>query len=265
MSGESAHLAERYRRFYAVEDPRRFGRDEMPMAFELTSRWIRACETDGMLDVVLELGCGKAPLQAIHAKYVGLEFSRLALASVPDGVRIINGDMQVLPFKANSVGFIFSWAAIEHVPHPEQVFEEIARVLRPGGVALIAPAWNCRPWAAKGLPARQYRELGWRSRLEKLTIPIRDSLVWRAAWAAPFRFARELKALSNVPLPFKYRRLTPNLTEYVYTDCDAFTSMDPHAAILYFATRGWDILSHPSRRARLLSRHEPIVVKKPKL
>jgi hypothetical protein len=79
----------------------------------------------------------------------------------------------------------------------------------------------------------------------------------------PTRLVNELKALVNKPLPFKYRRLSPNLTEYIYTDCDAFTSMDPHAAILYFATRGWRVLSHQNRWTRMLSRHEPIVVEKP--
>jgi SAM-dependent methyltransferase len=263
MTGESVSLAERYRRFYELEDPQRFGRNEMPIAFEVTCRWIRICERERELESVLELGCGMGPLRAVHPKYIGLEFSKAALRRIPGGCRTVNADMQRLPFKADSIGFIFSWAAIEHVPHPERVFEEVARVLRPGGVALLAPAWNCRPWAAKGLPAKRYRELDWRSRVEKLTIPVRNSLLWRALWAAPFRLAREVKALSKRPLPFRYRRLTPNLTDYVYTDCDAFTSMDPHAAIVYFASRGWRILSHPNFRTRLFSRHEPVVVMKP--
>ena len=61
----------------------------------------------------------------------------------------------------------------------------------------------------------------------------------------------------------EYERLTPNLEEYVGTDCDAFTSMDPQAAALYFATRGWDVLSHPTFRDRMLARHSPVVVRKP--
>src|SRR5215472_2508498 len=255
--------ADGYRNFYETADARRHGRDEMPEAFDVTLCWIGRCESAQRLGVVLELGCGRAPLGHIHPGYIGLEFSKKALTSVPAGVRTINADMQALPFQTNSIGFVFSWAAIEHVPYPERVLEEVARVLKPGGVALLAPAWNCRPWAAKALSVRRYRDLDWKSRVEKLTIPLRDHLFWRAAWAAPSRVMGELKALANVPLPFKYRRLSPNLTEYVYTDCDAFTSMDPHAAILYFATRGWSILSHPSYSARLLSRHEPVVVKKP--
>ena len=62
---------------------------------------------------------------------------------------------------------------------------------------------------------------------------------------------------------FTYRRLTPNLHEYVGTDCDAFTSMDPHTAILYFRGRGWNVLSHPTSIARMLVRHGAVVVQKP--
>jgi hypothetical protein len=57
--------------------------------------------------------------------------------------------------------------------------------------------------------------------------------------------------------------MTPNLKEYVYTDCDAFSSMDAHAAVSYFRSRGWQVLSHPTMVKRLLIRHEPVVVRKP--
>jgi hypothetical protein len=39
--------------------------------------------------------------------------------------------------------------------------------------------------------------------------------------------------------------------------------MDPHAAILYFRGRGWNVLSHPTRAARMLVRHGAVVVQKP--
>ena len=65
------------------------------------------------------------------------------------------------------------------------------------------------------------------------------------------------------PLPFRYGRLTPNLDRYIGTDCDAFTSMDPHAMIIWFASRGWAVPSHPTRKARLLARHEAVVAIKP--
>jgi len=50
------------------------------------------------------------------------------------------------------------------------------------------------------------------------------------------------------------------------TDWGAFTSitsMYPHAAIVYFSTRRWRVLSHRSVMSRLLCRREPVVVQTP--
>jgi SAM-dependent methyltransferase len=253
--------AESYQRFYESDDLKRFGREEMPEQGEVTARWLERCRVSSEARVV-ELGCGVGPISGIHPGYIGLEFSGRALRAFPRLARRVNADMQRLPFKDDSVDFIFSWAAIEHVPRPEQVFEEVSRALKPGGVAVLAPAWNCRPWAAKGLPIRRYGDLGLADKLRKVSIPLRNHILWRAAWAVPSRLLREGMALLG-PTRFDYKRLEPNLEEYVYTDCDAFTSMDPHAAILFFETRGWQVLSHPTVKARVTSRHEPVVVRKP--
>jgi len=46
-------------------------------------------------------------------------------------------------------------------------------------------------------------------------------------------------------------------------DWGAFTAMYPHAAIVYFSTRRWRVLSHRSVMSRLLCRREPVVVQTP--
>jgi hypothetical protein len=99
-------------------------------------------------------------------------------------------------------------------------------------------------------------------KIDKLTIPIRDNVIWRGLFAFPGRWLREIRLLTRRPLPFDYKRLSPNLSEYIYTDCDAFTSMDSHAAIIYYKSRGFQILSHPTLIRRFLARHEPVVVRK---
>lgn len=261
MLSEKAYTVGEYQAFYEADDPRRLGRDEMPAQREITLQWLTHCAVQA--GPVLELGCGRGALAEIHPQYVGLDFSKPGLKLFQRSKPRINGDMQRLPIRTASVRCIFSWAAIEHVPNPELVLEEISRVLRPGGLAILAPAWNCRSWAAEGLPVRSYKELTWKQRAEKATIPLRDHIIWRGAWAIPRRLLREIGRLRGRPMPFRYQRLRPNLTEYVYTDSDAFTSMDPHASILFFQTRGWDVLSHPTIIARLFARHEPVVVQKP--
>ncbi len=262
MSKEGSY--ERYQSFYNAEDPARWGREEMPEQREVTELWMRFVGISGSTpSVILELGCGVGALSRIHPGYIGLDFSFPALKKIGTPVKRINGDMEAIPLRDESVDFIFSWAAIELVPHPEKALVEIERLLKPTGVAVLAPAWNVRPWAAKALPIRRYSELSWFERVGKATIPIRNSLAWRGLFALPRRLVREFKFLRRAPIEFEFRRLNPSLDQYTYTDCDAFTSMDPHAAIVYFSTRGWRVLSHRSVLSRLLCRHEPVVVQKP--
>ena len=212
----------------------------------------------------MELGCGVGDLSDIHPRYFGLDLSLPALRRLDNRYNRVNTDMQYLPFRDNAVDYIFSWSALEHVPFLEKTLQEIDRVLIPGGVALLAPAWHCRPWAAKGLPVRTYKELSWPDRVIKATILIRNSLIYRSMFSLQVRLYHILRFLiTRKPLVFDYRRLSPNLSEYVYTDCDAFTSMDPHAAILYYYSRGYNILSHPTFTRGFLARHDPVVIQKP--
>ena len=244
------------RRFFDSNDPARWGRDEMPQQEQVTLGWRERTLATGP---VLELGCGRGVLASILTGHVGLDLAYVPLRSIPRGV---NGDMERLPFRDRTIGFLFSWAAIEHVPNPEKVLAEVERVLRPGGVAVLAPAWHCRPWAAEGLEFRPASQLDRMQRIRKRLIPLRNALAWRAIFELPRRMLREVLALTRTP-SFVYDRLEPNLSEYVGTDCDAFTSMDPQAMALYFAGRGWEVPSHPDFRSRMLARHEPVVVRKP--
>ncbi|HEY0142582.1 MAG TPA: class I SAM-dependent methyltransferase [Thermoanaerobaculia bacterium] len=244
------------RRFYDTDDPVRWGRPEMPEEHAITAAWIARESISGPS---LELGCGMCSLSDVAPRYTGLDLAFRPLTTC--NARRICGDMEQLPIADRSAGFVFSWAALEHVPNPEKVLAEIARVLRPGGLLLLAPAWHCRTWAAEGLEFRPYSDLSLTQKIRKSLIPFRTHVLWRAIFEMPRRAMRELEMLVHAP-PFRYKRLRPNLTEYVGTDCDAFTSMDPHAAIVWFAARGWEIVSHPTRRARLMSRHEPVVVRK---
>lgn len=144
-------------------------------------------------------------LRDVHQGWLGLELSLSALQRVLSQTpmqpnRLLNADMQVLPLKGGSIDLLFSWAAIEHVPNPELVMAEIQRVLKPGGIAILAPSWNCRSWTAKRLQFRSYRELCWVDRFAKMTIPIRNSLLWCGFCALPGRVKRELVAFFSESL-----------------------------------------------------------------
>lgn len=88
---------------------------------------------------LLDLGCGNRPYEAIFAarvaRYVGMDYSP---TSGYRGNRAnVCGDAAAIPLADGSVDTVLCTEVLEHVPDPEAVAREIARVLRPGGVALL--------------------------------------------------------------------------------------------------------------------------------
>ncbi|WP_276270763.1 class I SAM-dependent methyltransferase [Haloarcula litorea] len=93
---------------------------------------------------VLDVGCGDGArtLANLPPGSVGLDVSRrgleLAAETVPEA-RLIQGEMSRLPVADDSVDGITAYHSVFHVArerHPE-VYAEFARVLRPGGLALL--------------------------------------------------------------------------------------------------------------------------------
>lgn len=95
---------------------------------------------------LLDVGCGNGqPVLAGLPKdieAVGLDFSgaqlRLARATVPDCV-LVHGEMTDLPFEDGSFDALVAYWSLIHLPldHHSDAIAEFARVLRPGGRALV--------------------------------------------------------------------------------------------------------------------------------
>ena len=176
-------------------------------------------ETEALLELVkryqleegrvLEVGCGRGAFQELADGWVGID---LAVGSGRFVHKpFVVASAEALPFRSGSFAGLWSITVLEHVPAPERALEEIARVLGPGGVAFLAPAWHCRPWAAEGIHVRAWGELSRRQRLVKLTLPIRGARLFRALPELPRRLWQELRlALSGKPLRLRYGRLRPN-------------------------------------------------------
>jgi SAM-dependent methyltransferase len=131
--------------------------------------------------VLLDIGCGVGWSTALAARRghaghaVGLDFSRRALelaarsaAAVPrDGPRRlswVSGDGMALPFPAETFDRAFSFGSMEHFPDVAGGFAELARVLRPGGLAVIVvPNFYVR--TAQPVEHRD-TERGWRRIME---------------------------------------------------------------------------------------------------
>jgi len=222
--------------------------------------------------VVVEIGCGLGHLHSCHGNWMGFEYSSTAVSLAKElhgnKLNILDGDARKLPLESNTVDFLFSFAALEHIPEVEKAFSEIERILKPGGIAVIAPAWNCRAWTVKKLEQRPYADLSISEKVGKYLIPLRNNLFFRMACSIPARLARESKLLfGRAPIPLDYKRLEPDFSLWDrfphISDDDAFVSMDAHAALIYFASRKWQAISHPSFWKRISVRSSEIVVKKP--
>jgi len=107
--------------------------------------WVRrrlsaaiASETRRAHGVLLDVGCGLKPYEPLFrpfiSRYVGLEYS--PDAGYRGNTADVCGDAAMIPFASKSVDTVLCTEVLEHVPDPDTVVREIARVLKPGGVAI---------------------------------------------------------------------------------------------------------------------------------
>jgi len=111
-------------------------------AYNLPEGLLRILGAQPRQAVILELGAGGGfLLQALQqlgfSMLIGLDLARTALGSlrtrVP-GSHAVCGDAECLPFRTGSLDIVVSSDLIEHLSRPGRHFQEVARVLRPGGL-----------------------------------------------------------------------------------------------------------------------------------
>lgn len=98
------------------------------------------------LDVGCSAGLITSALAPHFGKTVGLDYDRVALQAIDSAARaearFIRGDVMHLPLCNSTVDVIICAQVYEHVPDPATLFEEIHRVLVPGGkVFFSGPNW----------------------------------------------------------------------------------------------------------------------------
>ena len=86
---------------------------------------------------VLDLGCGVGHSYGLlePRETVGVDIDAAALSG--QARQTVVADMRSLPFPADSFASVLSVQSLEHVPDPERVVAEAARVVRPGGVVVF--------------------------------------------------------------------------------------------------------------------------------
>jgi SAM-dependent methyltransferase len=83
--------------------------------------------TDG---ITIELGGGIGNLKDFNGRIVSSDLERY------EWLDLVN-DAEALPFQAESISNIFLFDVLHHLGSPHRFFEETARVLRPGGRAIM--------------------------------------------------------------------------------------------------------------------------------
>ncbi len=97
---------------------------------------------------VLEIGVGNgshAQLLAGHAKsFTGIDLTEYAVKSTSERLRVFGlpgtvagMDAEQMLFPDKSFDFIWSWGVIHHSANTRKIVEEMRRVLRPGGEAVV--------------------------------------------------------------------------------------------------------------------------------
>jgi ubiquinone/menaquinone biosynthesis C-methylase UbiE len=144
---------------------------------------------------VLDVGTGSGLLAIELAKARGCNFDIVALdisenmikkarenasrSGVGENVTFVVGTAAALPFPDNSFDLVISYASLHHWFRPEVVLQEIARVMKASGRAIIRDNkrvygnafWRAVIWAISRFMNRRHRENWPKAILASYTIP----------------------------------------------------------------------------------------------
>jgi len=192
----------------------------------------------------LEIGSAGGCFQDMVVDYTGTDITESLTQFYHKPYSVAQDDRY--PFEDQSFDVIWTIDTFEHILHLQQALLEIDRLLKPGGLVFFAVSWQCRSWAADGYDVRPYADFGFFGKLIKASIPLRDSVLWRALFTFPKRFFRHLRFLTGYKYTeIRYKRLRPRHKILWSPDAEACNHIDPHDVILWFESRGFVCLSHP--------------------
>jgi SAM-dependent methyltransferase len=188
----------------------------------------------------LEVGSGIGQLQDVVVDYTGIDISPTATRYYHKP--FVVGTATAMPFKDGEFDALWSIWVLEHIPNAETALSEVRRVVKPGGLIFLLPAWDCVPWAADDYDARPYSEFGLYGKLVKATTVIRRDHRFKALHEGPIHLIR---SFAPSPTRLHYRKLIPNYKEYWQADSDATTSLDRKEVARWFTSRGDELLNGP--------------------
>ncbi len=258
----------RYSTFYGERRHETYAQDytrlkaEDHRSYRILKAFIQKHDLEGKR--CLEIGSSGGFFQDMVTDYYGTDISEDLAVHYHKPYRVVAGTK--FPFADNMFDAIWTFAVYEHIPHLQEALLEIRRLLKPGGVVLFEPAWQCRSWAAQGYPVRPYHDFGLKGKLIKATIPLRDNVLWRSMYIVPKRLVSHLAFLVGYKYErIRYKKIDANYDIYWMADSDACNHIDPHDAILWFCSNGFQCLSHPLQLSAFFVRTGALVFRKSEL
>jgi SAM-dependent methyltransferase len=99
---------------------------------------------------MLDVGCGNKPYESLFrpyvAEYIGVEHEAVFSQTEASrhGGTIVTYDGRTLPFGDATFDTVLNVQVLEHTPDPQRLVDEMARVLRPRGLAIINAPFSFR-------------------------------------------------------------------------------------------------------------------------
>lgn len=109
---------------------------------------------------VLDVGCGHVDfMKDVYQKsdfVYGMDPNKKTLERNDTIKNKIHGSVEAIPFPDEFFDVVVSAWVLEHLEFPRRAFEEMYRVLKPGGkVIFLTPnAWNYNVWSIRLMPGR---------------------------------------------------------------------------------------------------------------
>lgn len=177
-------------------------------------------------ELAIDIGCGVGSnLNVLRSKgihSIGLDHSIYALTLVKRRLELplINGDLNKLPFRSNSIGSIVAMDVLEHLENDTNGISELYRVLRKGGnLILTVPAFRFL-WGIQDRVTghkRRYTRKEIVNRLKEARFDILKSSYFNFFLFFPILFARRTIHFLNLKFESENRINSPLLNYFLKT------------------------------------------------
>src|SRR5918995_286782 len=193
---------------------------------------------------ILDYGCGTAGNTTSYASYgtvIGIEPDAFAVrvAHARGGAFYCRAGGLQLPFRASTFDVVMASDVLEHIEDDFAAVAEVARVLRPGGSAIVSvPAhqWLFSYHDRALHHFRRYSKTGLRNLFTSGGLRVRQISYWNTALYPLLCFYRLLQQKRHPALPYSDTRLPPRLVN----ECLA-ALLTGEAALLRHVTLPWGL------------------------